>query len=111
VEEHTVRYNDLQNNRIICALSRQIILLIILPALQEIFYCATVGSDVKDVKLLYANNDSSKLLKTLACYSASLLECMSDRILMILSEFLHKKKFSLNFQCYCQYLIKMLKIT
>ncbi|XP_065918624.1 ABC transporter G family member 20-like [Dysidea avara] len=36
-----------------------IILLILLPAIQMTFYCATVGNDVKDVKLLYDNNDTS----------------------------------------------------
>ncbi|XP_065916590.1 ABC transporter G family member 23-like isoform X3 [Dysidea avara] len=42
-----------------CKSFLHIILLVLLPAVQITFYCATVGNDVKDVKLLFTNNDTS----------------------------------------------------
>jgi len=39
---------------------RHVALLLILPAIQITFYSGTVGSDVKDVKLLFDNNDTGE---------------------------------------------------
>ena len=41
---------------------RRLALLVILPAIQITFFTATVGGDVKDVKLDYTNLDNSKYL-------------------------------------------------
>lgn len=46
---------------------RHLALLLILPAIQITFYTGTVGSDVKDVKLLFDNNDTGKGLSVRLC--------------------------------------------
>ena len=41
---------------------RRLALLILLPAIQIVFVTGSVGGNVRDVKLLYTNNDNCKYL-------------------------------------------------
>jgi len=43
-------------------LYRHLALLLILPAIQVAFYSGFVGGDVKDIKLLYDNNDTGEVI-------------------------------------------------
>ena len=54
-------------------------MLVLLPAVQITFYCATVGNDVKDVKLLFTNNDTSKIYPLLSSRAALILVLVLGR--------------------------------
>ena len=57
----------------VVSLYRHVALLLILPAIQITFYTGTVGSDVKDVKLLFDNNDTGEYAIPSVCLSLYLL--------------------------------------
>ena len=57
-----IKYYTTLYDNMLCVLYRHLALLLILPAMQVMFYTGFVGGDVKDIKLLYDNNDTGEVI-------------------------------------------------